>query len=245
MIDILSQYGVSLLVGQYPRGPLGGIALTLIMSGIALLAAFPVAVGIAIARTSPIAGLRRAASIYVYTVRGIPMLLLIFWAYFVLPLATGVNTSPAVTVVCALVVYEGAYLGEAIRAALEAVPKGQTEAARSLGLGYGKTLMKVVLPQALFNGLPSMMNQFILIVKNTSLAYIIGAHEATFAANGINAQLLTRPFEVYAILAAIYFCLCYSLSQLSRWVERRVVFKRAGAASLKTETSPPIARASL
>ena len=103
---------------------------------------------------------------------------------------------------------------------------------------------KVILPQALFNCLPSMMNQFVLIVKNTSLAYIIGAHEVTFEANGINAQLLTRPFEVYFLLAAIYFVLCFSLSRLSRVLERRVMRKRSGAMSLPTAGNSSLARAS-
>jgi polar amino acid transport system permease protein len=228
MIDILSQYGLLLLVGQYPDGPLGGVALTLVMSMSALLLAFPVALAVALARTSPILAIRRAASVYVTAVRGLPLLLIIFWAYFVLPLVTGLNSSASVTVVCALVIYEGAYLGEAIRAALEALPKGQTEASRSLGMSYRMTVTKVIVPQALFNCLPSMMNQFVLIVKNTSLAYIIGSQEVTFSASSINSQLLTKPFEVYFILAAVYFILCFSLSRLAKIVENRVVRKRLG-----------------
>jgi polar amino acid transport system permease protein len=140
MIDILSQYGLLLLIGQYPDGPLGGIALTLVMSLVALVIAFPVAAMVAVARTSPVRAIRRASSVYVTLVRGIPLLLIIFWAYFVLPLVTGVTTSAASTVICALVIYEGAYLGEAIRAAINALPKGQTEAARSLGMSYRATL---------------------------------------------------------------------------------------------------------
>ena len=244
MLDILSEYGVLLLVGQFPDGPLGGVALTLVMSIAALLIAFPVALSVAIARTSPITAIRRAASAYVTAVRGLPLLLIIFWAYFVLPLVTGMTTSASVTVVCALVIYEGAYLGEAIRAALQALPRGQTEAARSLGMSYQATLAKVIVPQALFNCLPSMMNQFVLIVKNTSLAYIIGSQEVTFSANSINAQLLTRPFEVYFILAATYFVLCFSLSRLAKVVENRVVRKRSGQASNEGKRNPSLARAS-
>lgn len=241
MIEILSQYGQLLLVGQYPDGPLGGLALTLAMSLAALLLAFPVAVIVAIARSSPIPAVRRAASIYVTAVRGLPLLLIIFWSYFMLPLLTGVKASATATVICALVIYEGAYLGEAIRAALGALPKGQAEAARSLGMSYALTLWKVILPQALFNCLPSMMNQFVLIVKNTSLAHIIGAHEVTFSANSINAQLLTRPFEVYFILAAIYFVLCYSLGRLARLLERRVLRKRMGQAVPQIIANPSLA----
>ena len=242
MLDILSEYGVLLLVGQFPDGPLGGVALTLMMSVAALLLSFPVALSVAIARTSPIVAIRRAASAYVTAVRGLPLLLIIFWAYFVLPLVTGMTTSASVTVVCALVIYEGAYLGEAIRAALQALPKGQTEAARSLGMSYQATLAKVIVPQALFNCLPSMMNQFVLIVKNTSLAYIIGSQEVTFSANSINAQLLTKPFEVYFILAATYFVLCFSLSRLAKVVENRVVRKRLGQSTREGGPNSSLAR---
>lgn len=176
MGDILSRFGTSLLIGQFPHGPLGGIALTLVMSAVALLLAFPVAVGIALARTSPFPALRRAAAAYVYMVRGVPLLLLIFWAYFVVPLVVGVGTSATLTVICALVAYEGAYLGEAIRGALEALPRGQVEASRSLGLGYWRSTAYIVLPQVLVNCLPSMVNQFIILVKDTSLAYLVGVH---------------------------------------------------------------------
>jgi polar amino acid transport system permease protein len=244
MLDILSDYWLLLLVGQFPQGPLGGIALTLVMSIAALLLAFPVAVAVAVARTSPIAWIRRAASIYVTAVRGIPLLLIIFWSFFVLPLVTGINSSASVTVVCALVVYEGAYLGEAIRAALDALPTGQTEASRSLGMSYWTTIMKVILPQALFNCLPSMMNQFVLIVKNTSLAYIIGSQEVTFSAHSINAQLLTKPFEVYFMLAGIYFVMCYSLSRIAKLVERRVERKRSGQLAVQGGRNSTLARAS-
>jgi len=243
MLDILSEYGFLLLVGQFPNGPLGGVALTLVMSVAALLLAFPVALAVAIARTSPIPAIHRAASVYVTAVRGLPLLLIIFWAYFVLPLVTGMTTSASVTVVCALVIYEGAYLGESIRAALEALPRGQTEAARSLGMTYRSTMTKVIIPQALFNCLPSMMNQFVLIVKNTSLAYIIGSQEVTFSANSINAQLLTKPFEVYFILAGIYFVVCFSLSRLAKAIEHRVVRKRLGQQTRQSDPNSSLVRA--
>jgi len=231
MLDILERFGLSLLIGQFPHGPLGGIALTLAMSATALVLAFPLAILVALAREATWRPVRRAAAVYVYAVRGIPLLLLIFWAYFVLPLLTGLDAPASVTVVAALVVYQGAYLGEAIRGAIRALPPGQAEAARALGLGYWRTIYWVILPQALFNCLPSIVNQFILLVKDTSLAYIVGAHEATFAATQINAQLLTKPLQVYVILAGIYFLLCYTLSRLSRMLERRVVRRRARPAA--------------
>lgn len=239
MLEILRDYGVMLLIGQYPAGPLGGVAMTLVMAIAALVISFPVAVLVALARRSPINAIRRAAATYIFCVRGIPMMLIIFWAYFVLPLVTGVRVSGAVTVVCALVIYEGAYLAEAIRGAISALPKGQTEAARALGLGYWQTQRLVILPQSLVNAIPSIVNQFVLIVKNTALAYLIGTQEVTFAANQINTQLLTQPFEVYGILAAIYFVLCFSLSSGAKFIENAIKRRRtapnAGAAQASSD----------
>jgi polar amino acid transport system permease protein len=229
MFDILHDYGVLLLVGQYPQGPLGGLALTIILALAALIASFPVAVCIGLARTSSIAPLRNVALAYTYVVRAIPLLLLIFWTYFAVPLITGYNISGTVTMVVALVVYEGAYLGEVVRAGINAVPSGQVEAARAMGMSYGQCMRKVVLPQALFNMLPSILNQFIMITKNTSLAYLIGTQEITFAAYQINNQLLTQPFQVYALLAGFYFVLCFSLSRLAKWLENTIERKRSGA----------------
>lgn len=229
MLDILHDYGVLLLIGQYPQGPLGGLALTVILAFFSLVASFPLAILIGLARTSSIKPIRHAALGYTYVVRAIPLLLLIFWTYFAVPLITGFNISGTVTMVVALVVYEGAYLGEVVRAGIDAVSKGQVEAARALGMSYGQCMRKIVLPQALFNMLPSILNQFIMITKNTSLAYLIGTQEITFAAYQINNQLLTKPFQVYALLAGFYFVLCFSLSRLAKWLEDTINRKRLGA----------------
>jgi polar amino acid transport system permease protein len=229
MLDILHDYGILLLIGQYPQGPLGGLALTVLMALAALVASFPVAIAIGLARTSAITPLRNAALAYTYVVRAVPLLLLIFWTYFAIPLLTGYNISGTLTMVVALVVYEGAYLGEVVRAGINAVPTGQVEAARAMGMSYSQCMRKVVLPQALFNMLPSILNQFIMITKNTSLAYLIGTQEITFAAYQINNQLLTQPFQVYALLAGFYFVLCFSLSRVANWLEQTIERKRSGA----------------
>ncbi|MGK6316679.1 amino acid ABC transporter permease [Neorhizobium sp. DT-125] len=227
MIDILNTFGLGLLIGEFPHGPIGGIALTLILSAAALVTAFPLSIAIALARTSNLQILRALSSGYVYLVRGVPLILLIFWAYFVVPLLVGYNTSALATVITALVIYEGAYLSEAIRGSIASLPPGQMEAARSLGLGYWRTQFYVVLPQVLYNALPSIISQFIMLIKDTSLAYIIGVHEATFTATQINAQLFTKPFEVYALLASIYFMICYALSKVARVVEQRIKDRRS------------------
>lgn len=212
MFEILRDYGVMLLIGQFPHGPLGGLSLTLLLAGTGLICAFPLAVLFGIARTSPWRTLRLGVGAVVHSVRGLPVLMLIFWAYFIIPLLTGYSVSGLTTVVCALIVYEIAFLSEVVRAGIQAIPIGQVEAARSLGMSYLATMRRVVLPQALYQMIPSILNQFINLVKNTSLGYIISVNELTYSAYQINAQLLTKPFQVYAILAAIYFLICWSLS---------------------------------
>lgn len=231
MLEIINDYGIMMLVGQYPNGPLGGLALTVILALLSLVVSFPLAVLIGLARTSTLVPVRCFAVGYTYVVRAVPLVLLIFWAYFVIPLITGYNISGTVTMVVALVIYEGAYLGEVVRAGINAVPRGQVEAARAIGMSYGQCMRKVVLPQALVNMLPSILNQFIMITKNTSLAYLIGTQEVTFAAYQVNNQLLTKPFQVYLLLAAFYFVLCFSLSRLAKWLEAAIERKRSGASS--------------
>jgi polar amino acid transport system permease protein len=220
--EILRLYGLQLLIGTYPNGPLGGLALTLLMAIAGLVCAFPLAVALGVARTSRLSWIAWPASAMVHCVRGLPVLMLLFWAYFAIPLLTGKSISGVTTVVCALVLYETAYIGEIVKAGILAIPAGQVGAAKSLGLGYFQTLRHVVLPQALFHSIPSILNQLISLIKNTSLAYIISVNELTFSAYQINTQLLTKPFQVYFILAAIYFAICYSLSSLVGRFEARI-----------------------
>ncbi|WP_118180561.1 amino acid ABC transporter permease [Paraburkholderia phosphatilytica] len=230
MFDILRDNWTLLLIGQYPHGPIGGIVLTILLSLSALAIAFPLGILVALARISPLRVLRAPATALVYVVRGVPLLMVIFWVYFLVPVLTGYPVTGFVTMLCALVVYDSAYLGEIIRAGIEGLPRGQTEASRALGLSYLKTMRAVILPQALYNVVPSMVTQFVSTIKETSLGYIINVQEISFAADQINNRLLTKPFPVYLILALSYFALCYALTQFAHYLERRVTRKRAGKA---------------
>lgn len=229
MLEILQNNWLLFLVGQYPHGPIGGLVMTLFMAALSLALCFPFAVGLALARLSPYRWLRLPATAIVHTVRGLPLIMFIFWTYFFSPLIIGRAVGGVETLVIALVVYEAAYLSEIIRAGIEGLPRGQTEAATSLGLRYWPTTIKVVLPQALHNMLPSMVSQFVSTIKETSLGYVISAHELTFAAAQVNNVLLTQPFEVYGILALTYFALCFALTSLARLIERRISAGRGGA----------------
>lgn len=228
ILTILRDNWVLLLIGQYPNGPLGGLAITLILSVVGLALAFPVSLLLAIARVSPIAMLRVPATIVVYVVRGVPLIMFIFWVYFFVPLLIGRTVSGFTTMLVTLVIYQAAYLAEVIRAGIEGLPKGQIEASRALGMSYLQTTVKIVLPQALYNMLPAMVSQFVSTIKETSLGYVISVNELTFAANQVNSTLLTKPFPVFILLAVIYFALCFLLTRYAHYLERHIASKRAG-----------------
>ena len=233
ILSILRDNWMLMLIGQYPNGPLGGLAITVLLSGFGLLLAFPLGVAIALARISPFGWLRVPAMVVIYVVRGVPLIMFIFWVYFFVPLLIGRTVSGFTTMLVTLVIYQAAYLAEIVRAGIEGLPKGQAEAARAVGLSYMQTTFKVLLPQALYNMVPAMISQFVSTIKETSLGYVISVNELTFAANQINSTLLTKPFEVFFLLAAIYFVLCFSLTQFARYLERRIAVKRSGTATTK------------
>jgi polar amino acid transport system permease protein len=222
LIDLLKTYGLYFLIGQFPQGPLGGLALTILLGLAALLLALPLGVLLALARISRYRLLRWPISAIVYTVRGTPLLMVIFWAYFFLPAVTGQKTGQFTTMLAALVIFNGAYLSEVVRAGIQGIPRGQTEAARALGLGYAQTLRRIVLPQALRNMLPSLVNQFVTTLKETSLGYIIGLQEVAFIASQINSQVIVRPVAVYGMLAVTFFALCFGLSRLAYALEKNL-----------------------
>ena len=226
MLDILKDNWLLLLVGQYPNGAIGGLAATVGLALISLALAFPLGILLALGRISTRKVFYLPATAIVYIVRGLPLIMFIFWAYFFLPLVIGQSVGGVTTMVAALVFYESAYLAEIIRSGIQALPAGQLEAGRSLGLSYSQTMRKVILPQALYNTLPSMLSQFISTVKETSLGFVISVHELTFAAAQVNNILLTKPFEVFALLALTYFTLNLILSGVIKLIESRIHTRR-------------------
>ena len=233
VFEIVRDNWLLLLIGPYPNGPLGGIACTLILSVLGIALAFPLSVLLAMARMSPWPLLQWPATALVYVARGVPLLMVILWVYFLVPLLIGRNVSGFTTMLCTLVIYEATYLSEVVRAGIQALPRGQMEAARALGHSHLGAMWSVILPQALYNMLPSLLSQFVSTIKETTLGYVINVQELTFAANQINNQLLTKPFHVFFILAVSYFVVCWSLTQLAQWLERRIARKRLGRGAAK------------
>lgn len=221
MSELIDTFGLYYLVGQFPHGPLGGLALTLLLSVLGLALALPLGVLLGVARLSPRRALRWPVTALVYAVRGTPLLMVVFWAYFFLPSLTGQKTNQLATMLTALVIFDAAYLAEIVRAGLTALPPGQREAARSLGLTRAQALRWVLLPQALRHMLPSLVNQFVSTIKETSLGTVIGLSELSFVAGQINSQVMVKPMQVYGTLALTYFVLCFGLSRLAFRLEAR------------------------
>ena len=227
MLDILNNYGMLFLVGSYPHGPLGGVAATLILSLIGIGCAFPLSVLLALAQLSPYKVIRYPATVIRYLLRSIPLVMLIFGTYFVVPMILGRPVAGFTTMAVTLVIFQSVYLAEIVRAGIQALPSGQSEAAAALGMGYWTRTRKIILPQALTNMLPSMVGQFVTTIKDTSLGYVIGVNELTYAANQVNSSLLTQPFSVFLVLSLIYFVICFSLTQAVRVLERKLERRNA------------------
>ncbi len=228
VIAIIQDYWLLLLIGQYPNGPLGGLANTLILSALSIALAFPVSILLALARLSKWRLLRWPVTALVYITRGVPLLMLILWSYFLVPLWTGADVPSFVTMLTTLVVYQGAFLSEVVRAGIVALGSGQMDAARALGHSSLGAMRFIILPQALYNMIPSIISTFVSTIKDTTLGYVINVPDLTFAASQVNNQLLTQPFQVFFILAVVYYAICWSLTHVANLVERRITRRRAG-----------------
>ena len=233
MLELIQDYWLYFLVGQYPNGPLGGLSLTILLSAAALVLAMPLGLVLGVARVSPYRAVRWPVAVLVQVVRAVPLLLVVFWAYFFLPAVTGVKTGQATTMLMTLVLFDAVYLAEIVKAGIASLPKGQLEDARSLGLSYGQALRLVILPQALRHVSPSLVSQLVATIKATSLGYIIGLSEVSFIATQVNTLVFTKAVEVYIVLALTYFVLCFGLSRLAFLLERRLNRRPAQASVLK------------
>jgi polar amino acid transport system permease protein len=226
VIDLIREHWLYFLIGEYPHGPLGGLAMTLVITSVSMVLSFPCAVLIALCRVSRRRSLFWPTTGFVYLMRGTPLLMIVFWIFFGAPVVLGFTLNAFVTIVIAIVSFQTAYLSEVIRAGIEGLPKGQTEAAMSLGLGYLTTTRKIILPQALYNVIPGILNNLTAIFKESSLAYVISLHELTYAGLQVMNHEMSRPFQVFAVLACIYFVFCFSLSQFATGLEARIRRKR-------------------
>ncbi|KAA1005329.1 amino acid ABC transporter permease [Paraburkholderia panacisoli] len=202
-----------------------GALWTVVLSLVALIGGGLLGFVVALARISPRDTVRIVATGYVQLIQGTPLLVIMFVTYFGLP-TIGVTISPLVAAGASLTLNVSAYLGEIWRGAIESVPKPQWEAAECLALSRTQRMFRVILPQAVKIATPPTVGFTVQIIKNTSLASVVGFVELARSGQIINNSLF-QPFIVYLIIAAVYFCLCYPISRLSRSLERRTGFARA------------------
>lgn len=193
---------------------------TLKVSLIALLIGLSLGIVICLAKISTIKVLNVLATIYVEVIRNTPILVQIMIIYFALP-EVGISFTPFMSAIIALSINSGAYVSEIFRSGILAIDKGQMEAGRSLGLSYFQTMKFIILPQALKNSLPALGNEFISLVKESSIVYFVGVADIMFAANTVkNATYET--FGPYLIAAAIYFIITSVLSFLVKRLEKKL-----------------------
>lgn len=198
---------------------LQGALWTLVLSAIAMVGGGIVGFAVALARIAPSRTVRLLALGYVGLVQGTPLLVIMFLTFFGLP-ALGIRITPLAAASVSLTIYVAAYLGEIWRGCIESVPRPQWEAAEGLALSRTQRMLRVILPQAIRIATPPTVGFVVQIIKNTSLASVVGFVELARSGQIINNSLF-EPFLIYAIVAVLYFCLCYPVSRLSRRLEER------------------------
>ncbi len=201
----------------------GGLLLTLILAAVGIVACFPLGVLLALGRRSQLPAIKWVSTIYIETIRGVPLITLLFMGSIILPIFMpgDFQLDKVIRAMVALTLFSAAYMAENVRGGLQAIPQGQVEAAQAVGLTYPKAMLFIVLPQALRAVIPAIVGQFISLFKDTSLVVIIQLLELL----GIARSILGNPkwqglyVELYLFVAAIYFVFCYAMSYVSQKIE--------------------------
>lgn len=227
--DVIGSNLDYMLLGNWPDGPLAGLALTLLMGLGAALAASLLGILAAMALVLWPPALGRPLAVGLAFLRAIPVLMLIFWSYFLLPLLFGIHVPGILTVMLALSFIGAAFLAQTVQAGIAAIPAGQWQAGFSLGFTRRQTLYWLILPQALRMMLPSFVNQWVSLLKDTSLAYVVGVAELTFVASQVNNREQVYPLEIFAFIALMYFLLCSGLAWLGKKWEAHYARAYSGA----------------
>jgi general L-amino acid transport system permease protein len=205
----------------------GGLPVTLILATFGLAFGFPLGILVALGRRSKLPAIRSICVLYVELVRGVPLISLLFMASVMFPLfmPDGVNIDKLLRAQIAFVLFAGAYLAEVVRGGLQAVPRGQHEAAEALGLSYWKKNGLIILPQAIRHVIPPLVNTFIAFFKDTSLVLIIGIFDLLTTAKTAIIDPAWQSFsvEVYLFVGVIYFAFCFAMSRYSRGLEAKGV----------------------
>lgn len=200
----------------------GGLLLTLILAVVGIVLCFPLGVLLAIGRRSSLPAIKWVSTVYIETIRGVPLITILFMANLIIPIfLPDVELDKVLRAMMGITFFSAAYMAENVRGGLQSVPRGQYEAARAVGLTYRKTMQFIVLPQALRSVIPAIVGQFIALFKDTSLVTIIGLLDLLGIARSVmsNPAWLGLQAEIYLFAAVLYFIFCYSMSYVSRRIE--------------------------
>jgi len=200
---------------------LGGIWLTVALSSVSIFLSVIVGLFVSLPGLSSNYYVRSFNRIYVEIFRSIPVLVLILWVYYGLPVVLGLSLSPFAAGIVALALSDSAFEAEIFRAGIQSIERGQTEAADALGFNYAQKMRHIILPQAIRRILPPLGNQFVYMLKMSSLLSIIGLQELTRKANELTVTVY-RPLEIYTVLVLEYLVLILIVSWIVRWLEGRL-----------------------
>lgn len=202
----------------------GGLLLTLALAVVGIVVSFPLGVLLAVGRQSSYPAIRAFCIGYIELIRGVPLITVLFMMQIMLPifLPEGWTVERVVRAMVGFIVFTSAYIAEVVRGGLQAIPRGQFEAARAVGLGGIQTLLLIILPQALRAVIPALMGQFISLFKDTSLVAIVGLLDLTGIANAAanQGEFLGRQAEVFVFISVVYFVLSFAMSYGSQRLER-------------------------
>jgi general L-amino acid transport system permease protein len=203
-----------------------GLVLTLLVAISGITFSFPLGILLALGRQSTLPVIKLFCTCYIELVRGLPLIGILFMAQVMLPLflPAGLEIDRVLRAIAAFVLFRAAYLAENVRGGLQSIPKGQAEAARALGLNIPLTIALIILPQALKASIPAIVGQFIGLFKDTSLVAIVGLVDLMGIARTVLSQpeFIGRYAEVYLFVAIIYWVFCFSMSQASQKLERKL-----------------------
>ncbi|HEX7624621.1 MAG TPA: amino acid ABC transporter permease [Anaeromyxobacteraceae bacterium] len=223
---LLLMGGGALGLPHVDTGEWGGLPLTVLLTLVGMSASIPLGIVLALGRRSSLPLARTISSLYVELVRGVPLITVLFVASFIFPLLLpqGLRIGVLGRVCIAITLFQAAYMAEVVRGGLQALPRGQHEAAASLGLGFWQTQAQVILPQALVLVIPSFVNSLLSTFMDTSLVTVVSMYDLTGSLRLALGDPQWRNFflEGYLFVAAVYFACCLAMSRYSHWLERRL-----------------------
>ena len=204
-----------------PTTDWGGLLLTLILATVGIVACFPLGVLLALGRRSQLPAIRWVSTVYIETIRGVPLITILYMAHVLIPIFMhgDFQLDKVIRAMVALTLFSAAYMAENIRGGLQSIPSGQVEAAQAVGLSYPRTMLFIVLPQAIKAVIPAIVGQSIALFKDTSLVFIIGLTELIGVGKSILANWTGLHAEVWVFIGLIYFVFAYSMSIVSQKIE--------------------------